>query len=64
MADGMKPSSDKPTYRLEIRALPANAEPLAALKRLLKATLRAYQFRVVSVVEVKPDAEKKTPAKV
>jgi hypothetical protein len=50
----MKSSPQKPTYRLELTAMPGNAEPVAALQRLLKAARRAYQFRCVRVEEVKP----------
>ncbi len=44
--------SDQPDYCLVLRPLRHDAPPVVRLRRVLKALLRTYAFRCVSVGEV------------
>jgi hypothetical protein len=46
-------ASDRPTFRLLLRPEPG-VDPTRALRRLLKALLRTFGFKCLSVEEVPP----------
>jgi hypothetical protein len=55
VADG-QPQPDRPTFRLTLRAERGwTAPPVVRLRRLAKALLRAYGFRLLEVRELAAD---------
>jgi hypothetical protein len=59
-----KPAHPQPKYRLELQAQPGPVDPVLRLRRLLKALLRAYGFRCLSVAEVPSIEGQNRPAPV
>jgi hypothetical protein len=47
----------RPTYRITFTPTAGPAPPVVRLRRLLKAMLRCYGFRAVSVEELPTDGE-------
>jgi hypothetical protein len=47
----------RPVYRLTLRPEPGDVPEMARLRRLLKALLRGYGLRCLSIEEVKPEAD-------
>ncbi len=54
-SDSAQSEIPPPTYRLTLRALPAATPPTIRLRHVLKRLLRTFEFRAVSVEEVRDD---------